>query len=402
MPFNVIKPKDRDRKMFSKTNLAFETDPYLAYQDPTVLGFKLLFDFYRSPLLRIDGNSNSALAFLERRGHTERAQYLRTFIRHLKKINESVPWFFQTIEGLDEAWARNFDSPSVAGEIGIECLESIDLKITALLDLYRKACYDYKHKREIVPENLRKFELRIYVLETRRMQISALSSLVNSGKNTLSAINSALGNQTKDLQMFGEHGSSEQEFEKTNHIMFNFGFCEFSLESGKDTFSTISNSEPEQAKQKILIGYKTVEEENLFNILGSSKIRDDIFGTLKLASLDLIPGGHGIQDGPLSGVIDFGGEVSNLVAEKLANRGANALTDFANSKINSLLLGNIYGFSPQQNVNALQNLSQGQQTFLSGAGPSIANQTGTARGNVEDPSASKSNTTGSPNGNVFQ
>ena len=35
------------------------------------------------------------------------------------------------------------------------------------MDLYRKACYDWKYRREVVPVNLRQFKMSVYVYEAR-------------------------------------------------------------------------------------------------------------------------------------------------------------------------------------------------------------------------------------------
>jgi hypothetical protein len=51
--------------------------------------------------------------------------------------------------------------------IVIKCLpDAYDNRIGTLLDLYRSICYSYTNKKEIVPANLRKFDMGIYIFNT--------------------------------------------------------------------------------------------------------------------------------------------------------------------------------------------------------------------------------------------
>ena len=161
---------------FAKSNPAFETSPLMAFQDPTCLGFKLLFLFDQpdSGLLSTVAHPNTAMGYLERIGDTERAYYLRQFVNLLRDINTQCPWYWQTVEGLDAAWKRGFEDDEFkpkyekgVQKLTIGCLESVDLRVTALMDLYRKACFDWEYKRAVVPWNLRLFTTRLYVYELR-------------------------------------------------------------------------------------------------------------------------------------------------------------------------------------------------------------------------------------------
>ena len=115
---------------------------------------------------------NSAWAYLKNNGEEERAMMLKYFITLLSDISSNYPWYFPVIEGLDQAVNRE-----IAGEKGfminperpkitIKCLQdAVDDRIGTLLDLYRAISFSWATKREILPSNLRKFNMSIYVFE---------------------------------------------------------------------------------------------------------------------------------------------------------------------------------------------------------------------------------------------
>ena len=113
---------------------------------------------------------NTAYNYLLVNDELERAEMLKQFIILLSDINTSAPWYFQEISGLDGALERKIFSE---GEVKLEdkprqftikCLQdAYDNRIGTLLDLYRAACFSYQNKKEIVPRNLRKFNMGILV-----------------------------------------------------------------------------------------------------------------------------------------------------------------------------------------------------------------------------------------------
>ena len=112
---------------------------------------------------------NSAYNYLLRNDEEKRAQLLKNFVELLSDISTNTPWYFKEVSGLEDALSRNefFKSPKVNEErkkIVITCLaDSIDTRIGNMLDMYRAACFSWQTKREIVPANLRKFDMGIYI-----------------------------------------------------------------------------------------------------------------------------------------------------------------------------------------------------------------------------------------------
>ena len=118
----------------------------------------------------------SAIGYLQKIGETTRASYLASFIQGLREVNEYRPYYWQTIEGLTDAWTKSvnmidpFQGSADAEGITIGCLEAVDLKISALFNLYRAAVYDAEYRRIVLPKNLMYFKVYVDVYEIRRFK----------------------------------------------------------------------------------------------------------------------------------------------------------------------------------------------------------------------------------------
>lgn len=241
--------------------------------DPTYLGFTLLFES-DSPLFNgattgqteVSANPNtespedsaaaqttaasgpsgeSAVGYLEKIGETQRAKYLRAFVQGIQKINRERPYYFQTIDGIKDAWEKsiNFSEDPYVGStddegITIGCLEAVDLKITALFNLYKLAVYDSKYRRTIVPKNLLKFDVKVIVHEIRKFKtaVNYLNSLTNNpSEGTANFVN---GN--------------------TSAVTFKFKKCMWKASESGNVFDTVSNSEAQVATTAIKFSYSNV------------------------------------------------------------------------------------------------------------------------------------------------
>ena len=115
---------------------------------------------------------NSAWAYLMLNNEYERAEKLEHFITLLSDISTNSPWYFSTLGGISEALDRKSVSAgkldvSEARKLTIKCLpDAFDNRIGALLDLYRDVTWSWVHKKEIIPANLRKFDMAVYIFET--------------------------------------------------------------------------------------------------------------------------------------------------------------------------------------------------------------------------------------------
>ena len=195
-----------------------------AFDEPTYLTFRIEFDFNRyaqvnqgsttskdysadsfnympEPLLALpDGTKNefetnsidnafkvkdnfySAYRYLrDALGEKRRAEMLKQFILSLHDIQYHYPYYFTSVEGLDsissintERGIRLLDGDN--NKLTIKCLEGLDLKITQLMQLYRKAAWDDVYQRWILPDMMRFFTLRIYVSEMKLFHTTSKTS----------------------------------------------------------------------------------------------------------------------------------------------------------------------------------------------------------------------------------
>lgn len=166
-----------------------ELDKFADLQDPTFLSFKIDFfpdlgfsfpdDTYSSGGLfrkRIDQAMgdysfyDSAADYLARIGAPARQAYLEVFINLLYRLQNEAPWYFQGISGLGEFYkidpAINYRGKDKV--ITVDCLETIDMRMSLLADLYRNIAFDMQNMREVLPVNLRTFNMAVHVLEFRR------------------------------------------------------------------------------------------------------------------------------------------------------------------------------------------------------------------------------------------
>ena len=227
-------------------------------EDPTYLSFFLLFNFgdrENSPLLA--GAASDYLRIVV--GDDERADMLDRFVNLLKKINQELPWFWQTLSGLEvsrqfgkmeEPW-RGAEKPKVE----IECLENIELTGAALIDLYKRACYDFVRWVEVVPKNLRYFEMMVFVTEIRTFQQKATDALKDSRGNY-----GLYGDSQSTIQNDIEV-NSDMSIDAQPIFVTKLGFCEFDIDSTNELWADLSKN-PEMAKDKISIFWNTAEQMN--------------------------------------------------------------------------------------------------------------------------------------------
>lgn len=97
----------------------------------------------------------------------DRQVALMKFAKILSYISTYAPWFFKGIKNLNQANVPILNDFSKERSIEIECTEdAIDMRLNTLLDLYKFACYDEIDQKEIVPDNLRKFDMTVMVFQS--------------------------------------------------------------------------------------------------------------------------------------------------------------------------------------------------------------------------------------------
>jgi len=254
------------------------------HEEPTLLSFFFLIHFddaEASPLFGPATYTNgipqkTALNYFENTvSNTDffygakKAAQLRSFINIFRKINIEMPWFWQTVTGLEVARTITEDEPWKAAEkpkIEIECLEeNIELTATKLMDLYRNIVWDTRRHVRVLPTNVSRFTMDIYVTEVRAFQANTGSPLLGSYRGATAYeiySNSTQDNRNADAKYAS--GFTKENFEsiavgETKPVFaIRLVGCEFDMNSGQETFAELSKN-PEVKKAKIGIFYKHAE-----------------------------------------------------------------------------------------------------------------------------------------------
>lgn len=288
----------------------------LPYQDPTYLGFVLLFQWTDVPengngqkLVHNSGatpysplfDPAGAEYFLQKLAEIgdadagakfkRKLKALQNFKKALQKINKDMPWYWQTLGGLEKLQQINPLEPYIGGDeakIAIGCLESVNMAITGLMRMYKEAVFDEEKWTYVVPANLRKFAVTIYVTEIRDLRMSG--SIAEQGSDSSTAANSkppkpgeiikqgfkkSFGKNTKptsnnpNIFSGGELKPTEKQIEPTYDpdedlvgenkkpfFAFHLTNCEFDITSGTTAFESLTNVAPEMSTQLISFNYE--------------------------------------------------------------------------------------------------------------------------------------------------
>lgn len=239
-------------KDYMNERAAFQKKLDSALDEPGWFYFKIFFKFDTSygllgGVLNNKGEffqENTALKYLYQIRNrywqediNSRIKALIKFIKTLSFISCEAPWFFQSVAGTDEALKHDLSKAPEKKSLNIKFLqEAVDMRISQLFDMYRYAAYDFTHDKEILPENLRKFDMDIVLFQ------SPIKYLQTSMKDLLN--NSVPYKNMNDTNMYN----------RMSFRIFTFQNCEIDLES----LSTITPSD--------------LKNERAFNIEPSLKI----------------------------------------------------------------------------------------------------------------------------------
>lgn len=227
-----------ERSMFQKGISTLAGEPGHFY-------FKIFFNFDTSfgllgSLLHVDNNSfsqfstNTAIKYLMYssigRPHRSddipgRMLALFKFGNLLSYISNYSPWFFKSIKNLSSADIYPLtEIQNDKNTIEIELNpDAVDMRVTTLFDLYRYACYDRIKMKEIIPENLRKFDMDVMVFHVPLKYYNT-------------AISSKSLKKKFDYKKLSYNMANMPSFK-----MYSFLGCEFDLESLGSLMPDIKN-----------------------------------------------------------------------------------------------------------------------------------------------------------------
>ena len=187
-------------------------------------------------------NFNSAWSYLHVNDEIERRDQLEKFINLLSNINTESPWYFSELSGLGEALNRtqignnNFIFEEQRKKITIKCLpDAYDDRISTLMDLYRSIVWSWQTKREIVPSNLRKFDMGVYIFNDPIKNFHKL--------DTRGFIKLIKTKDTYEYASFDDNDNLSDSIYKTSYKYIEFHNCEFDYNSGTAVYDSLNNKE---------------------------------------------------------------------------------------------------------------------------------------------------------------
>lgn len=221
--------------------------------------------------------ANSAINFLLQNCEWERAEKLLQFINLLSEISTYEPWQFQQVTGINEALTRKTFTGEAPDEnrksITFKCLQSgYNDRIGTLMDLYRDVCYSYYWKKEIVPANLRKFDMGIYIFSSpvRRFDIYRTDGMAVDSYRSIKIPNKSFAG---DVYEDNKYYISAKYVEFLN--------CEFDYNSNVGAYSDLNNAEGKYLENEIKIFYDDCYEmrynEFMMRVIGDMVFQDTDF-----------------------------------------------------------------------------------------------------------------------------
>lgn len=273
----------------------------LDWQDPTYLGFQWRIlntqdfsrgdggydlDYFPQGLFLPDNDTDSAVSYFIRTNQLARAQMIQKFKKEFLDLLQNAPWYFTKVTGLADIW-KILPGNSFRGKdkkLTIETEEAIDLKITYLMDLYRKAVFDPAWMRYALPENQRMFAMELVVAEIRPMHtsLSNWKSLVNNpGTKTgfvLNDIDGLFGNaqrtrnggEDETAGNTNEENSTKAPWTTATFLSFRFEQCTFDVFGTSPNFlETVTKVPDTKAINTIVINTPYISEVNTYGLLGA-------------------------------------------------------------------------------------------------------------------------------------
>ena len=112
----------------------------------------------------------SALQYLSDANEPTRVEMLKEFIQKFNDLQDNYPYYFQSIDGISDLLKidpTKGQRISNDKKITITCLEGLDLRMSYLMNLYKKIVWDDIYQRWVLPDMMRYFSLKIYLAEFR-------------------------------------------------------------------------------------------------------------------------------------------------------------------------------------------------------------------------------------------
>lgn len=129
------------------------------------------FEHMPQPLLEMDSSMGyNTINYLKDHGDEYRANLLKEFRNGLYDLSKNCPYYITGVEGLSEIITVNPSRGTRTKQdayLKLTCNEGLDMRITALLDMYKKIAWDDTFQRWMLPDMMRYFKMDITITEFR-------------------------------------------------------------------------------------------------------------------------------------------------------------------------------------------------------------------------------------------
>jgi hypothetical protein len=286
----------------------------LPYTDPLYLNFKLMINTTKSYGLFADAeNKNSAEWYLINTDDEARANLLKVWKTHFLTYLKEFEFLVMGCEGLGEIFNhKQGDIYTDSDKINFNIRETIDMKFQSLLTMYRQIWFDDTRGVEVLPINLRRFDIIILLYSagyyyaplyeanmseqvknaTAKTYDTALGEKIDkfsfndvvpdkykpdvSGDDLDNPIFTVLPTIGKIMRL-EQHKTKVEKYDM-NAMMFYIADCSIDMEnSGKDFFGSIMNDNTsEMVKNNLSLNFRFAYVNGSFN---------NIFGKLNIPTM---------------------------------------------------------------------------------------------------------------------
>ena len=194
------------------------------------------------------------------------------FVNGFMEICKAKQYIFQTVEGLQDAYKKFYNNKKDSflggsdNKIKITCLESMDLRMTALFDAYYKAVFNHNYRRMNIPHNLIRFNCYIMLHDLRNIVP-----------------------QTNNANDMMKLAVTDDVVKNMSTVVFVFKNCTIDIEECGQSFSSTSNVEVNETKFDFTFTYGDVDiaVNSLADFLASAK-NDDSSYRARYDTLDIM------------------------------------------------------------------------------------------------------------------
>lgn len=250
----------------------------------------------------------------------DKAICLNYFTHLLSYISTASPWFFKGIKGLSEASniQQNYSTERFI-EIDLS-YESVDMRLSTLLSLYKYACFDDMFHTETLPSNLRKFDMCILVFSSPIKIFHTPIKSANTNQVYRDRYKYIYSNFEPSYVNQG-YGSNMMSFK-----LYKFMNCEISKDSlGIYMPSQLSNEAPFQlGGQSLKIKY------------------DRVYEYLNNEYMGIMFGSDGLYNNAIDLSINTGSSIDDILVTASEDFIHNNISSLLGPKNQTFVLGNIF------------------------------------------------------------